>query len=992
MGEGQGASGRRTRALPPELLADVLDHLAEALVITERSPAGDRRVVRVNAAFVRLFGHDADVVVGADPWTLVGAETDPQALARLEAALAGDGVATTPVTLRHADGGVVRVLAHSFVSAGLEVTLLRDPHRSPVDAVGHHDEAWAQAIVSGLSDVVIVTDDEGVVTWASPSLTARLGYGVAEVVGTPCFDYLDPDQLDLAAMEWVETIAVGSRFSPVAFRVRHVDGTWRVMQISAAPLLDHPAVRGMVLTLTDLTDRAEAEERIAASERWAKTLIEGGIGMVAIIGHDGMISYASSSSVAVLGREPDELVGTVQFDLVHPEDRDGLADAFAGAIAGGPSGPHEFRVRHASGEYRVVSAMFTDLLDSPVIGGVVVNAHDVTGRHRAELLLTEQAEVLEAVARGAPLEITLQRVALMIEHLIEGAQVAVGTTDAGGRMRTRAAPLLPRAIVDLLDAVPADAPLVRRLSAAADTAATLLDLDDPVDLLGATDDVAAARRLFADAGLGQVRILVLHAPGTGEVLGALSAFVPDHLRLGPIETEVLARAANLASIAVERARFESTLEYQASFDRLTGLPNRAVLHTRIAEGLARSGRLGAGVAVVFIDLDRFKVINDSIGHARGDELLQLVAERLAGTLRPGDTLGRFGGDEFMVVCNRIADEEAARRAATRFSAVLSEPFSLGDGTVHVTASMGIAVSDDPDELPEALIRNADVALFRAKDSGRNQLQVFSEALDRSKVEQLAMEQALRAALDADEFELHFQPVVDLRDGAMVHAEALVRWHRPGHGLVMPGDFIPLAEETGLIVPLGWWVLADACARAASWPDLPGGRPMQIAVNLSARQLAAPDLVPTVRRVLADTGIAPERLCFEITESDLVRDVAAAVEAVTRLKDLGVLIAIDDFGTGYSSLDYLRQFTMADYLKIDRSFVDGVEKEGSQEAAIVTAAIGMAKSLGLQVVAEGVETLFQMEALRDLDCDLAQGFLFSRPVPVDDAIELMCTPR
>ena len=714
--------------------------------------------------------------------------------------------------------------------------------------------------------------------------------------------------------------------------------------------------------------------------------------MVAIIGHDGMISYASSSSVAVLGREPDELVGTAQFDLVHPEDRDGLAHAFADAIDGGPSGPHEFRVRHASGEYRVVSAMFTDLLDSPVIGGVVVNAHDVTGRHRAELLLTEQAEVLEAVARGAPLEITLQRVALMIEHLIEGAQVAVGTTDAGGRMRTRAAPLLPRAIVDLLDAVPADAPLVRRLNATTDTAATLLDLDDPVDLLGATDDVAAARRLFADAGLGQVRILVLHAPGTGEVLGALSAFVPDHLRLGPIETEVLARAANLASIAVERARFQSTLEYQASFDRLTGLPNRAVLHTRIAEGLARSGRLGAGVAVVFIDLDRFKVINDSIGHARGDELLQLVAERLAGTLRPGDTLGRFGGDEFMVVCNRIADEDAARRAATRFSAVLSEPFSLGDCTVHVTASMGIAVSDDPDELPEALIRNADVALFRAKDSGRNQLQVFSEALDRSKVEQLAMEQALRAALDADEFELHFQPVVDLRDGAMVHAEALVRWHRPGHGLVMPGDFIPLAEETGLIVPLGWWVLADACARAASWPDLPGGRPMQIAVNLSARQLAAPDLVPTVRRVLADTGIAPERLCFEITESDLVRDVAAAVEAVTRLKDLGVLIAIDDFGTGYSSLDYLRQFTMADYLKIDRSFVDGVEKEGSQEAAIVTAAIGMAKSLGLQVVAEGVETLFQMEALRDLDCDLAQGFLFSRPVPVDDAIELMCTPR
>jgi len=306
--------------------------------------------------------------------------------------------------------------------------------------------------------------------------------------------------------------------------------------------------------------------------------------------------------------------------------------------------------------------------------------------------------------------------------------------------------------------------------------------------------------------------------------------------------------------------------------------------------------------------------------------------------------------------------------------------------------MGIAFSAAADELPEALIRNADVALFRAKDSGRNQLQVFSEAIDRSKVEQLALEQALRAALDAGEFELHFQPVVDLRDGGMPHAEALVRWHRPGHGMVMPNDFIPLAEETGLIVPLGWWVLAEACAQAAAWPELPGGGRVQVAVNLSARQLAAPDLVPTVRRVLDQTGIAPDRLCFEITESDLVRDVAAAVQAVGALKDLGVLIAIDDFGTGYSSLDYLRQFTMADFLKIDRSFVDGVEKEGSQEAAIVTAAIGMAKSLGLRVVAEGVETLYQMEKLRDLDCDLAQGFLFSRPVPVADAIALMCSPR
>ena len=834
--------------------------------------------------------------------------------------------------------------------------------------------------MAGLTEVVLVADAEGIVTWISPSVTPQLGYAEAEVVGHTCFDFLDPEQLDDAAIEWVETIAEGSRFSPTAFRVRHADGTWRVMQVSAAPLFDHPSVRGMVLTLNDLTDRVEAEERMVASERWAKTILEGGSGLVTITAADGRLTYVSAASSEILGVGPDAMVGRSHAELVHPDDREEVTTAFMAALHGAADGPHEFRVRHADGDYRVLSAVFTDLLDSPAIEGIVINAHDVTRRRRAEHLLTEQAELLEAVARGAPLEITLQKVAQMIEHLIEGTRVAVATAESDGTVRTRAAPQLARDLVDGLDALATDPATARELRAAVEH----LEVD-----LAST---SSARGTFTAAGLVHGRLVPLQAPGSGELLGVLTACFPTVAPLGPIEAEVLQRAADMAAIAIERRSFESTLEYQASYDRITGLPNRAMLHTRIAESLARCGRTGAGVAVIFIDLDRFKVINDSIGHARGDELLQLVGERLAGPLRPGDTLGRFGGDEFMVVANRIADEDAARRTAQEFAASLSEPFALDGGSVHVTASMGIACSSDPDALPESLIRNADVAMYRSKDSGRNQLQVFTDALDRGKVEQLALEQALRAAIAEGQFELHFQPVVDLRDGAMAHAEALVRWHRPGHGMVMPNDFIPLAEETGLIVPLGWWVLEDACAQAAAWPALPGDRQVQVAVNLSARQLAAPDLIPTVRRVLAETRIAPARLCFEITESDLVRDVAGAVEAVTRLKELGVLIAIDDFGTGYSSLDYLRQFTMADFLKIDRSFVDGVEKEGSQEAAIVTAAIGMAKSLGLRTVAEGVETLFQMETLQSLDCDLAQGYLFSRPVPVADAIELMCNPR
>jgi EAL domain-containing protein (putative c-di-GMP-specific phosphodiesterase class I) len=291
---------------------------------------------------------------------------------------------------------------------------------------------------------------------------------------------------------------------------------------------------------------------------------------------------------------------------------------------------------------------------------------------------------------------------------------------------------------------------------------------------------------------------------------------------------------------------------------------------------------------------------------------------------------------------------------------------------------------------ESLIRDADVAMYRAKDQGRDQWVVFQPNLDQRAVERLAHERALRLAIECKQFVLHYQPVVQLRDGAMTQVEALVRWNRPGHDIVMPNSFIPIAEETGLIVPIGWWVLGEAVTNAVAWPALPGGRHIEMAVNLSARQLADPELVEVVADVLDLTGLDPHRLCFEVTESALVHDVAYAVASLQRLKELGVQIAIDDFGTGYATLDYLRHFSMADYLKIDQAFVEGVDRPGSSEAAIVSAAVALAKSLGITVVAEGVETLFQMEALRDLGCDLAQGFLFSRPLPLPDAVELLAS--
>jgi diguanylate cyclase (GGDEF)-like protein len=501
--------------------------------------------------------------------------------------------------------------------------------------------------------------------------------------------------------------------------------------------------------------------------------------------------------------------------------------------------------------------------------------------------------------------------------------------------------------------------------------------------------VGAAAALFAQYGFTQARAATLRAPGSGELVGSLTLFHRVARELPGADLDLVQRAMNLAAIAIERHRFEAALEYQALYDPLTDLPNRALLSRRIQESLER---LRLDGSVLFIDLDRFKVINDSEGHAVGDRVLQQVAERFRHRLQSGETLGRFGGDEFMVITPKVSNEGEANAVAHRFAEELRAPIVLADSSEHfVTASIGIAFTADASVPAESLIRNADVAMYRAKDQGRNQRVLFHKNRDKRAVEQLAMERALRSAIEAEQFELHNQPVVQLSDGSMTRVEALIRWNRPDLGLVLPGSFIPLAEETGLIVPIGWWVLGEAVTQAAAWPELPDGRRVEMAVNLSARQLADPDMVEVVAGALERADLDPARLCFEVTESALAHDVAHAVSSLNRLKALGVRIAIDDFGTGYATLDYVRHFSMADYLKIDQAFVEGVDRAGSQEAAIVSAAVALAKSLGFTVVAEGVETAEQRNALRALDCELAQGFLFSRPVPLADAIALLASP-
>lgn len=435
----------------------------------------------------------------------------------------------------------------------------------------------------------------------------------------------------------------------------------------------------------------------------------------------------------------------------------------------------------------------------------------------------------------------------------------------------------------------------------------------------------------------------------------------------------------------DHKRYEAELEQQANHDALTGLANRNLLNDRLKQAIARAHRAGSMLAVMLIDLDRFKLINDSLGHADGDALLQEVARRLNLNVRQDDTVARLGGDEFMIVMSEIGVENDAATLARKLLEEVTRPVRLSDREMVVTASLGISLYPRDGEVLATLLKNADVAMYRAKEVGRNGFQFYAPEMNARALERLELENALRSALINDELQLHYQPKVSLASGRIVGAEALIRWQRPGRGMVPPADFIPLAEETGLIVPIGEWVIRSACRQIRHWQD-EGLPDVSVAVNVSARQFAREKLVPVLTHALDHAAIAAVQLQLELTESAVMSSPDETLSTLRALKQIGVLISLDDFGTGYSSLDYLKRFPI-DSLKIDQSFVRDLATS-SEDAAIAQMVIALAHSLGHKVIAEGVETKAQLDFLHRHGCDEMQGYLFSRPLPADDFARLL----
>jgi diguanylate cyclase (GGDEF)-like protein len=546
----------------------------------------------------------------------------------------------------------------------------------------------------------------------------------------------------------------------------------------------------------------------------------------------------------------------------------------------------------------------------------------------------------------------------------------------------------------LVEDNPADSRLIREYLKVADDARFEVF---PAESLSAAIDLIEARHcdvilldlsLPDSQGLETLHRMHAHSANTPIIvltgldddelaLTAMRHGAQDYLLKGKFDLNLLTRAIRYT---LERKRAETEIKKLAYYDPLTGLPNRLLLHDRLRQYLAKAVRSGESVALLFLDLDRFKVVNDSLGHSNGDLLLQEVARRLAATIRSSDTIARLGGDEFVVALSSVDSGEDISRVAGQILSTLKDPLHIEGHEIYTSASIGIAFFPDDGETADDLMKHADIAMYQAKEHGRNNYQFFSAEMNLRAYNRQVVENHLRKALQRQEFFLVYQPQLDIATGEVTCVEALVRWDHPERGVVPPLQFISLAEETGLIIPIGEWVLRTACAQNKTWQDQ-GLPPVRMAVNISGRQFKHAAIIESVRRALHDTGLDPRHLELELTESTIMTEPSAVVPILNSLKALGVGLSIDDFGTGYSSLSCLKHFPI-DRLKIDRSFVSDIGRNSDDEA-IAEAIICMARSLRIDVVAEGVEQAQQLEFLRGHNCHAMQGFYISHPLSAGD---------
>lgn len=740
---------------------------------------------------------------------------------------------------------------------------------------------------------------------------------------------------------------------------------------------EQPLILGFAV---DVTDRETNKSEITDAEyRWRK-LLERISDTVTVLDRHGQVKDSTGLFAGVLTDRVESWKGLV--DLLHPADRDAAVERWH-AVLDDPrvESRDVFRTRSADGHYELIEYSAANLLDDPAIEGMVITTRNVTAVKQAEELLADEADLLELIAQDAPPEETLPAICRMVEHHSEGSSGIL---------------LLARNRHHVIAGAPGSIPpdIVREierssLDSASGPCAASMELREPVVLssFGPDNTYADELELLRAHGIESGWASPIVENHRNEVLGTILVYHEQARDPTSHEREVVAVASHLASIAIDRSRAQRELFYQARHHQLTGLPNRTSIIEMLDGALRRAHTNHSKLAVMFVDLDRFKVVNDSLGHAAGDKLLVRFGARLKNLVRPTDYVGHFGADEFVVVLEDIADVEDVRFVSNRLDLALSEPFSIEEGEIFLSASVGVAVSYGGQDASDTLLQHADAAMYQAKSLGRDRLEVFDHEMRIRATAQLRLDSELRQAVERSELGLHYQPVIDLVTGRISGVEALLRWHHPDRGLVMPADFIPVAEDTGLIVRIGRWVLEEAVLQARRWMDRLGNLDgFSVAVNLSARQITSSDLIHTVELMLERYDWPPNQLVLELTESILIDDAEATLQVLRELKALGVKLAIDDFGTGFSSLSYLHRFPV-DIVKVDRTFVTAIRGDG-EGSPVAAAVMHMSRALDLVTSAEGVEESKQLAGLRALGCDMAQGYLFARPLASEQVEELL----